>query len=149
MIGLFLSLSLIFPQRRGLSPGSIFECWASLGDHDYIAVSNPCSFFRCSYQMQASIYSWMSQSHAFSFTRIPLTELFPFPVHRTDYWYIYFFFTKGYQVYMHFLYPFLSFNKQLFQLFNFTFSCTLITFIKGLFLIITSLIIMSLLKSIR
>ena len=34
---------------------------------------------------------------------------------------------------MHFLYPFLSFNKQLFQLSNFTFSCTLIAFIKGLF----------------
>ena len=48
--------------------------------------------------------------------------------------YIYiFFFTKGYQAYMHFLYLFLSFNKQLFQLFNFTFSCTLIAFIKGLF----------------
>ena len=34
----------------------------------YIPVSSPCSFFRCSYQIQASIYSWMSQSHDFSFT---------------------------------------------------------------------------------
>ena len=35
---------------------------------------------------------------------------------------------------MYFLYLFLSFNKELFQLLNFTFSCTLIAFIKGLFL---------------
>ena len=34
---------------------------------------------------------------------------------------------------MYFLYLFLSFNKELFQLLNFTFSCTLIAFIKGLF----------------
>ena len=33
---------------------------------------------------------------------------------------------------MHFLYLFLSFNKQHFQLFNFTFSCALIAFIKRL-----------------
>ena len=35
--------------------------------------------------------------------------------------------------YMYFLYLFLSFNKELFQLLNFTFTCTLIAFIKGLF----------------
>ena len=35
---------------------------------------------------------------------------------------------------MYFLYLFLSFDKELFQLLNFTFSCTLIAFIKGLFL---------------
>ena len=34
---------------------------------------------------------------------------------------------------MSFLCLFLSFNKELFQLLNFTFSCTLIAFIKGLF----------------
>ena len=34
---------------------------------------------------------------------------------------------------MSFLCFFLSFNKQLFQLLNFTFSCTLTAFIKGLF----------------
>ena len=34
---------------------------------------------------------------------------------------------------MHFLYLFLSFNKELFQLLNSTFSCILIAFIKGLF----------------
>ena len=43
------------------------------------------------------------------------------------------FFTKGYQAYMHFLHLFLSFNKQFFQPLNFTFSCTLIAFIKGIF----------------
>ena len=45
LIGLFLLLSLIFPQRKGLSPGIIFECRASLRNHSYIPVSNPCSFF--------------------------------------------------------------------------------------------------------
>ena len=34
---------------------------------------------------------------------------------------------------MYFLCLFLSFNKELFQLLNFTISCTLIAFIKGLF----------------
>ena len=34
---------------------------------------------------------------------------------------------------MYFFYLFLSFNKQLIQLLNFTFSCTSIAFIKGLF----------------
>ena len=43
------------------------------------------------------------------------------------------FFTKGYQAYMYFLYLFLSFNKHLYQLLNFTFSCTLTAFINGLF----------------
>ena len=43
------------------------------------------------------------------------------------------FFTKGYQAYMHFLYLFLSFNKELFQPLNFTLSCPLIAFIKGIF----------------
>ena len=126
------SPSLLFSLKETrLSPGSIFECWASLGNHGYIPVSNPCSFFRCSCQMQASIYSWMSQSHAFSFTRIRFTELFPFPVPRTDYWQ--FFSKKGYQACIHFLYLFLSFNKQLFQPLHFTFSCTLVAFIKGIF----------------
>ena len=46
---------------------------------------------------------------------------------------IIFFFTKGYPAYVHFLYLFLSFNKQVFQPLNFTFSCTLIAFIKGIF----------------
>ena len=55
------------------------------------------------------------------------------PIPSPPYRLLIIFFTKGYQAYMHFLYLFLSFNKQLFQPLNFTFSCTLIAFIKGIF----------------
>ena len=55
------------------------------------------------------------------------------PIPSPPYRLLIIFFTKGYQAYMYFLYLFLSFNKELFQLFNFTFSCILIAFIKGLF----------------
>ena len=47
------------------------------------------------------------------------------PIPSPPYRLLKFFFTKGYL--------FLSFNKQLFQPLNFTFSCTLIAFIKGIF----------------
>ena len=55
------------------------------------------------------------------------------PIPSPPYRLLKFFFTKGYQACMHFLYLFLSFNKQLFSPLNFTFSCTLIAFIKGIF----------------
>ena len=55
------------------------------------------------------------------------------PIPSPPYRLLKFFFTKGYQACMHFLYLFLSFNKQLFQPLHFTFSCTLVAFIKGIF----------------
>ena len=55
------------------------------------------------------------------------------PIPSPPYRLLIIFFTKGYQAYMHFLYLFLSFNKELFQPLNFTLSCTLIAFIKGIF----------------
>ena len=55
------------------------------------------------------------------------------PIPSSPYRLLIIFFTKGYQAYMHFLYLFLSFNKELFQPLNFTLSCTLIAFIKGIF----------------
>ena len=64
----------------------------------------------------------------FVFYLIRLTELFPFPVHCTV---TEIFFHKRLSS-ISFTF-FLSFNTQLFQLLNFTFSCTLIAFINGLF----------------
>ena len=132
MIGLFLPLSLIFPHYKEirLSPGSIFECRASLGNQFYTPVSNRCSFFavhtRCRHRFTLEYHNpilfllpgYASQNYSHSQSTVPITDNF---------------FTKGYQAYMYFLYLFLSFNKELFQLFNFTFSCILIAFIKGLF----------------
>ena len=55
------------------------------------------------------------------------------PIPSPPYRLLIIFFTKGYEASMHFLYFFLSFNKQLFLQSNFTFSCTLIAFNKSLF----------------
>ena len=105
-------------------------CRASLGNHGYIPVSNPCSFFavhtRCRHRFTLKCHNPM----LFFYSDTPHRII---PVPSPPYRLMIFFFTQGYQAYMHFLYLFLSFNKQLFQLFNFTFSCTLIAFIKGLF----------------
>ena len=89
----------------------------------FFAVHTRCSHrftLECHNSMLFLLPGYSSQNYSHSQSTVPITDNF-------------FFFTKGYQAYMHFLYPFLSFNKQLFQLFNFTFSCTLIAFIKGLF----------------
>ena len=150
MISLFLPVSLIFPQGKALSPRIIFECRVSLENHSYIPVSNPCSFFsvdtRCRHR-RFTLERLNAFFIYFFFYLVRLTELFPFPVHCTTSWNFFFFFTKGYQAYMYFLHLFLSFNKELFQLLNFTFSCTLIAFIKGLFFDRRVIIIVLLLAS--
>ena len=128
------SPSLLFSLKETrLSPGSIFECWASLGNHGYIPVSNPCYFFFSLFIPDAGIDLLLNVTiPCFFFYLIRLTELFPFPVHRTDYWWL--FSQKVIKHICRFLYIFASFSKQVLQLFNFTFSCTLIAFMKGLFL---------------
>ena len=120
MIGLFLLLSLNFSQRKGLSPGIIFEYRASLGNYSYIPVSNSRSVFAV--DTSCRHHRFTLERHMLFFYPLRLTELFPFPVHSTitDI-YIYIFLPH-----MYFLYLFLSFNKELFQLLNFTFSCTYI-----------------------
>ena len=131
MIGLFLPLSLIFPHGKGLSPGIIFECWAFLGNHGYIPVSNPCSFFavhtRCRHRFTLECHNPM-------LFLLPDTPHRITPIPSPPYRLLITFFTKVIKLICRFLYLFPSFNKQVFQLFNFTFSCTLIAFMKGLFL---------------
>ena len=130
MIRLFPPLLLSLKETR-LSPGSIFECRASLGNHGCIPVSNPCYFFfavhtRCRHRFTLECHNPM-------LFLLPDTPHRIIPIPIPPYRLLIIFFTKGYQAYMHFLYLFLSFNKQLFQPLNFTFSCTLIAFMKGIF----------------
>ena len=81
MIGLFLPLSLIFPQEKGLSPGIIFECRASL--------ENLATFLYLTRVLfsplipDAGIADLLLKDTFFFFYLIRLTELFPFPVHCT------------------------------------------------------------------
>ena len=117
-------------KETRLSPRSIFECCASLGNHGYIPVSNPCSFFAVHTR---SRHRFTLESHnpmLFLLLDTP-HRIIPIPSPLYCYWN---FFSQ--KVIKHICISFtffLSFNTQLFQLLNFTFSCTLIAFINGLF----------------
>ena len=95
-------------------------------------VSNPCSFFavdtRCSHRRFT-----LERHMLFLLWDTPYRVI---PIPSPLYYYCYFFFfsqkvIKHICIFFTFFYP-LTKNK-LFQLLNFTFSCTLIAFIKGLF----------------
>ena len=86
------SPSLLFSLKETrLSPGSIFECWASLGNHGFIPVSNPCYFFfavhtRCRHRFTLECHNPMlfllpgyaSQNYSHSQSPVPITDNFFF-----------------------------------------------------------------------
>ena len=130
-MGYFSSRLLFSLKETKLSPGSTFECWAFLGNHGYTFLYLTRVLFFAVHTRYR--HRFTLECHNPMLFLLPDTPQRIIPIPSPPYRLLIIFFTKGYQAYMHFLYLFLSFNKQLFQPLNFTFSCTLIAFIKGIF----------------